>query len=167
MAHYPPFANYRAQQEASYKPLQQTTQRRTVTGLPNQALSVAEEDRELVTDELAGATGEDGRSAGPALRDARCYWLLLAEGHLSRRLFRSMLRMIAAFRLAGIAQETRVAGANFLVPRQPHRIATLFPGAPSREPAKPLYGCFLTSTVPSCNSCSVGFRGVLPENARR
>ncbi len=24
--------------------------------------------------------GEDGRSAGPALRDARYYWLLLAEG---------------------------------------------------------------------------------------
>jgi hypothetical protein len=30
---------------------------------------------------------------------ARYYWLLLAEGHLSRRLFGSMLRMIAALPL--------------------------------------------------------------------
>jgi Transposase DDE domain group 1 len=33
------------------------------------------------------------------VRHARYYWLLLAEGHLSRRLFGSMLRMIAALPL--------------------------------------------------------------------
>ena len=33
------------------------------------------------------------------LKHARYYWLLLAEGHLSRRLFGSMLRMIAALPL--------------------------------------------------------------------
>ena len=32
-------------------------------------------------------------------KHARYYWLLLAEGHLSRRLFGSMLRMIAALPL--------------------------------------------------------------------
>jgi hypothetical protein len=58
--------------------------------------SVAEEDWELVAHELAAATGEDGRSAGEA---CRYYWLLLADGHLSRRLFGSMLRMIMALPL--------------------------------------------------------------------
>ena len=33
------------------------------------------------------------------VRHARYYWLLLAEGHLSRRLFSSTLRMIAALPL--------------------------------------------------------------------
>ena len=33
------------------------------------------------------------------VRHARYYWLLLAEGHLSRRLFGSMLRMIATLPL--------------------------------------------------------------------
>lgn len=33
------------------------------------------------------------------VRHARHYWLLLAEGHLSRRLFGSMLRRIAALPL--------------------------------------------------------------------
>ncbi len=32
-------------------------------------------------------------------KNARYYWLLLAEGHLSRRLFGGMLRMIAALPL--------------------------------------------------------------------
>jgi len=47
----------------------------------------------LVLDQLAAAAGENGRSAGER---ARYYWLLLAEGHLSRRLFGSMLRRIGA-----------------------------------------------------------------------
>ena len=34
-------------------------------------------------------------------RTTRYYWLLLAEGHLSRRLFGSMLRRIAALPLPG------------------------------------------------------------------
>ncbi len=36
------------------------------------------------------------KTGGRLVRHARYYWLLLAEGHLSRRLFGSMLRMIAA-----------------------------------------------------------------------
>jgi hypothetical protein len=39
------------------------------------------------------------KAAGRLVRDARYYWMLLAEGHLSRRLFGSMLRMIAALPL--------------------------------------------------------------------
>jgi hypothetical protein len=36
---------------------------------------------------------------GRLVRHARYYWLLLAEGHLSQRLFGSMLRRIAALPL--------------------------------------------------------------------
>ena len=36
------------------------------------------------------------KTGGRLVRHARYYWLLLAEGHLSRRLFGSMLRMLAA-----------------------------------------------------------------------
>ena len=36
------------------------------------------------------------KTGGRLVKHARYYWLLLAEGHLSRRLFGSMLRMIAA-----------------------------------------------------------------------
>src|SRR5437899_946171 len=36
------------------------------------------------------------KTGGRLVRHARYYWLLLAEGHLSRRLFGSMLRMIDA-----------------------------------------------------------------------
>jgi hypothetical protein len=36
------------------------------------------------------------KTGGRLVRHARYYWLLLGEGHLSRRLFGSMLRMIAA-----------------------------------------------------------------------
>jgi Transposase DDE domain group 1 len=36
------------------------------------------------------------KTGGRLVRHARHYWLLLAEGQLSRRLFGSMLRMIAA-----------------------------------------------------------------------
>ena len=49
---------------------------------------------ELVPEELTAALREDRRTAGETC--ARYYWLLLAEGHLSRRLVTSMLRMIAA-----------------------------------------------------------------------
>jgi hypothetical protein len=36
------------------------------------------------------------KTGGRLVKHARYYWLLLAEGHLSRRLFASMLKMIAA-----------------------------------------------------------------------
>jgi hypothetical protein len=36
---------------------------------------------------------------GRMIRHARCYWLLLAESHLTRRLFAAMLRRIAALPL--------------------------------------------------------------------
>jgi hypothetical protein len=39
------------------------------------------------------------KTGGRLVRQARYYWLLLAEGHLSRRLFGSMLRMLAALPL--------------------------------------------------------------------
>ncbi len=41
----------------------------------------------------------DRWTVGPAQRDARYYWLLLAEGHLTRRLFGSILRMMAGLPL--------------------------------------------------------------------
>ena len=40
-----------------------------------------------------------GKTGGRLVKHVRYYWLLLAEGHLSRRLFGSMLRMIAALPL--------------------------------------------------------------------
>jgi hypothetical protein len=43
----------------------------------------AAEDPQLVARQLAATAGEDGTTAGPALRDARYYWLLLA-GAISR-----------------------------------------------------------------------------------
>jgi len=39
------------------------------------------------------------KTGGRLVKHARYYWLLLAEGHLSRRLFSSMLRLIAALPL--------------------------------------------------------------------
>ena len=39
------------------------------------------------------------KTGGRLVKHARYYWLLLAEGHLTRRLFGSMLRMIAALPL--------------------------------------------------------------------
>ncbi|HEV2385929.1 MAG TPA: transposase [Candidatus Acidoferrales bacterium] len=39
------------------------------------------------------------KTGGRLVKHARYYWLLLAEGHLSRRLFGSILRMIAALPL--------------------------------------------------------------------
>ncbi len=40
------------------------------------------------------------KTGGRLVNHARYYWLLLAEGYLSRRLFASMLRMIAALPLS-------------------------------------------------------------------
>ncbi len=39
------------------------------------------------------------KTGGRLVKHARYYWLLLAEGHLRRRLFASMLRMIAVLPL--------------------------------------------------------------------
>ncbi|MFZ0889222.1 MAG: hypothetical protein WA005_12275 [Candidatus Binataceae bacterium] len=39
------------------------------------------------------------KSGGRLIQHARHYWLLLAEGHLRRRLFAGMLRKIAALPL--------------------------------------------------------------------
>src|SRR2546427_2546417 len=36
------------------------------------------------------------KTGGRLVKHARYYWLLLAEGHLTRKLFASMLRMMAA-----------------------------------------------------------------------
>ena len=65
-------------------------------GKPVAATGAATENRELVPDELAAAVGETG---GRLVKHARYYWLLLAEGHLTRRLFASMLRTISALPL--------------------------------------------------------------------
>jgi hypothetical protein len=46
----------------------------------------------VVPDQFAAAIGQDGR----LVKHARYYWLLLAEGHLHRRLFGQMLRRIDA-----------------------------------------------------------------------
>jgi hypothetical protein len=56
-------------------------------------LVVAEEDRELVTGRFAATAVEDGRpgwSSTPGIR------LMLAESHLTQRLFGSMVRRIDA-----------------------------------------------------------------------
>ena len=39
------------------------------------------------------------KTGGRLVKHARYYWLLLAEGHLTRRLFGSMLRMMVALPL--------------------------------------------------------------------
>ena len=39
------------------------------------------------------------KTGGRLVKHAHYYWLLLAKGHLSRRLFASMLRMIAVLPL--------------------------------------------------------------------
>ncbi len=53
----------------------------------------AEEDRHLVADESAARLMKTG---GRLIKHARYYWLLLAEGHLTRRLFGAMLRQLVA-----------------------------------------------------------------------
>jgi hypothetical protein len=50
----------------------------------------------LVTDQLVAAVGEDRRPIDKAFP---LYWLLLAESHLTRRLFAGMLRKIVALPL--------------------------------------------------------------------
>ncbi len=52
------------------------------------AADFATEDRELVLDESPAAAGEDRRPAGE--KHPRYYWLLLAESHVTRRLFGRM-----------------------------------------------------------------------------
>ncbi|MFZ0244619.1 hypothetical protein [Candidatus Binatus sp.] len=39
------------------------------------------------------------KTGGRLIKHARYYWLLLAEGHVTRRLFAGMLRKIAALPL--------------------------------------------------------------------
>src|SRR5207245_5368063 len=79
-------------------------------GQPVATASVAEEDWELVADELAAAAGKTG---GRLVRHARYYWLLLAEGHLSRRLFRQHAEkdrgVAAAFRKMAKTSRTTTA----------------------------------------------------------
>ena len=41
------------------------------------------------------------KTGGRLVKHARYYWLLLAEGHLTRRLFRDMLRRIGALPVPG------------------------------------------------------------------
>jgi hypothetical protein len=41
------------------------------------------------------------KTGGRLVKHARYYWLLLAESHLTRRLFGSMVRRIAALPLTG------------------------------------------------------------------
>jgi len=53
--------------------------------------------RRLVVDEPAAAIGEDG---GPTGQARRYYWLILAESHLTRRLFGSMVWRIGALPVA-------------------------------------------------------------------
>ena len=57
------------------------------------ALGAAGAGRHLVADQSPAAPRQDGRAACDT---ARYYWLLLAESHLTRRLFGSMLRRIWA-----------------------------------------------------------------------
>ena len=40
------------------------------------------------------------KTGGRPVKHARYYWLLLAEGHLTRKLFARMLRMLAALPVA-------------------------------------------------------------------
>ena len=51
--------------------------------------SAATENREVVLDEPPAAAGV--KTGGQLVKHARYYWLLLAEGDLTRRLFASML----------------------------------------------------------------------------
>lgn len=60
-------------------------------------LEIAEEDRELVAGQLAATVVKTG---GRLIKHARYYWLMLAESHLSRRSFGSMVRQIDALAVA-------------------------------------------------------------------
>jgi hypothetical protein len=61
-----------------------------------EAVGAAAVDRQLFADEPAPAVGEDGWTGGRLVKHACYYWLLLAEGHLHRRLFGQVLRRIWA-----------------------------------------------------------------------
>ena len=58
-----------------------------------QTFEAAKQDRQLVANQFTAAVGEDWREARQA---HPYYWLLLAESHLTRRLFGSMVRRIEA-----------------------------------------------------------------------
>jgi hypothetical protein len=60
------------------------------------AARATQQDRRLVVDQLAAAVGEDG---WPLIKHARYHWLLLAESHVTRRLFGSMVHRIASLPL--------------------------------------------------------------------
>ena len=53
----------------------------------------------MVVNQVAAATSEDRQSV---IKHARYYWLMLAESHLTRRLFVAMLRKIGAAGAGGI-----------------------------------------------------------------
>jgi hypothetical protein len=57
------------------------------------AAGVAQEDRHLVTDQLAAAAGQDRQAIA---QPRRYYWQLLSESHLMRRLLGTMLAKIVA-----------------------------------------------------------------------
>jgi hypothetical protein len=62
-------------------------------GEPLASVSVAQGDWELVVDEFQQRLVKTGVRL---VKHARYYWLLLAEGHLTRQRFGSMLRRVAA-----------------------------------------------------------------------
>jgi hypothetical protein len=49
---------------------------------------------------LAGLQQRLVKTGGRVIKHARYYWLLLAEGHLTRRLFGSMVRRVDALAVA-------------------------------------------------------------------
>jgi len=57
---------------------------------PVATISAPKENRDLVVEEPAAAAGDNRR----LIKHARCYWLLLSEGHLTRRSFTAMVRWI-------------------------------------------------------------------------
>ena len=62
------------------------------------ATGTAAADQELVADELQQRLMKTG---GRLVKHARYYWLLLAEGHLNRKLFGQMLGRLAALPVPG------------------------------------------------------------------
>ena len=61
-------------------------------GQPVEATDPTSRDRRLAPDQPSAEVGEAG---GRLVKHARYYWLLLAEGHLTRVRFSAMLRRIA------------------------------------------------------------------------
>ena len=62
-------------------------------GQPVAAAGAAEGNQNVVVDQFATTVGED---LCRLVKHSRYYWLLLAESHLTRRLFGSMLRRMEA-----------------------------------------------------------------------